>query len=319
MSSSTSRSDVPTVSVCKDNTLFQLKDTSGLIRNCQKIGLSDDRDRICQDENVAAHCPITCEFCCEDDMQFSFPIYDGKYKSCAWISSDIDRVNAYCDMHTSGTMVRLACPKTCNYCVSNDVNVGFDELNSQHPSRAISEIATSYTSSQCIDDLLWRAIDADETTHTCRTITNDEMCAVFSASTYIYNGKTAAEACCRCGGSKYQSVNPPPADMSQCKNDDWFRYIGWSGEKFRSCKEIGLKEHLRVKFCKRDEVKAGCPVTCGLCCEDDGMFFFPLQSGKVKGCPWIGANDERKEKYCEMITNGKSIGSACPYTCGNCF
>jgi len=310
--------------VCKNNDLFQLKDTSGLIRNCQKIALSDDRDRVCEDENVAAHCPITCELCCDDDRQFSFLINNGEYKSCAWISSDTNKVNKYCDKYKSGTLVKLACPKTCNYCISydeNDEKAEFDVLSIQQPVHAISQ-AASNTTSQCIDDLFWRAIGPDETTHTCKTITNDEMCAVFSTSTYIYNGKTAAEACCQCGGSKYQSVNPPPAaiqpDASQCKNDDWFRYIGLSGEKMHSCKDIGLKENLRVKLCKRDEVKLGCPVSCGLCCEDDDMFFFPLQNGKVKGCSWIGAK-EKKERYCKMITNGKSIGSACPLTCGNCF
>ena len=152
------------------------------------------------------------------------------------LSSDIDGVNKYCDMHMNGTMVRLACPNTCNYCMSKLENGIWCAAHSA------SVPFLKLQRSQCIDDFLfWRAIDPDttnETTHTCRTITNDEMCAVFSASTYIYNRNTAAEACCRCGGSKYQSVNLPPAaiqpDMSQCKNDDWFKYIGWSGKKSTS-------------------------------------------------------------------------------------
>ena len=75
-------------------------------------------------------------------------------------------------------MVRLAYPKTCKYCIPYDENdnekVGFDELPIQHQFRAISETASN-TPSQCIDELLSRAIDpdADETTHTCKTITND--------------------------------------------------------------------------------------------------------------------------------------------------
>ena len=64
-----------------------------------------------------------------------------------------------------------------DYCIpydENDENVGYDEFPIQHPFRAISETASN-TPSLCIDDLLWRGIDpdADETTHTCRIITND--------------------------------------------------------------------------------------------------------------------------------------------------
>lgn len=67
-------------------------------------------------------------------------------------------------------MVRLACPKTIACHIEYDEN----EFPIQHPFCAISEIASN-APSLCIDDLLWRATrpDADETTHTCRTITND--------------------------------------------------------------------------------------------------------------------------------------------------
>ena len=40
-----------------------------------KIELNDDRDLVCQDEIVAAHCPIMCEFCCEAVRMIGIFIY----------------------------------------------------------------------------------------------------------------------------------------------------------------------------------------------------------------------------------------------------
>ena len=73
-----------------------------------------------------------------------------------------------------------------------------------------------------------------------------------------------------------------------------------------------------MKLCKLDEVRTNCPVTCGLCCEDDPSYTFINDMGIEKTCGWITLKDVRKSKYCDKYKSGMLVRVACPKACDYC-
>ncbi len=118
-----------------------------------------------------------------------------------------------------------------------------------------------------------------------------------------------------------------PTALSQdpCLNDQDYKYE--DGEKMRSCANIRLKEERRTALCQKEEVRESCPQTCGICCEDDPDFMFPLKKklGTEQDCAWITKNEKnqatRVENYCGMgdRVGDTSIRNMCPFACEFCF
>jgi Arylsulfatase A and related enzymes len=77
-------------------------------------------------------------------------------------------------------------------------------------------------------------------------------------------------------------------------------------------------EAQRVEFCQMEEVRLNCPLTCGLCCEDDPTFLFPRFNGRYAGCGWLSGNQVRIDNNCDLLYSGTYVWSACPLTCGRC-
>ena len=111
-----------------------------------------------------------------------------------------------------------------------------------------------------------------------------------------------------------------PGALSACLNDQTYKY---PGSVSRPCSNIRIKESRRQKLCLLDEVREACPQTCGLCCDDDPDFMFPLE--KVKGaerpCEWISINDKhvdtRQGLYCglDYFIGTTTIRNMCPFSC----
>jgi len=88
-----------------------------------------------------------------------------------------------------------------------------------------------------------------------------------------------------------------------------------------NCEELRTNESLRRQYCLNNEVTTACPVTCGLCCEDDLTFRFQIKMKDPnikKGCTWIGRKEDRQKKYCFNFMEKASIQAACPDACGLC-
>ncbi len=110
----------------------------------------------------------------------------------------------------------------------------------------------------------------------------------------------------------------PSEAISACLNDQDYKYN--DGGKLRPCSNIRINEARRQTLCLLDEVIDSCPQTCGVCCEDDPDFEFPLDNlDKTQDCAWITLNnvDTRRERYCGMNkrVGPTSIRNMCPLAC----
>ncbi len=114
-----------------------------------------------------------------------------------------------------------------------------------------------------------------------------------------------------------------PSALS-CLNDQDYKYE--DGDKMRSCANIRLQDDRRTALCQKAEVRDACPQTCGICCEDDPDFTFPLEkvSGVEQDCAWITQNENkmfiRQANYCGMgdRVGDTSIRNMCPLACDFC-
>ncbi len=116
-----------------------------------------------------------------------------------------------------------------------------------------------------------------------------------------------------------------PVAFSACLNDQTYKYPGET--RPRSCANIRIKEERRQKLCLLDEVRTACPQTCGLCCDDDPDFEFPLlkmPGNPLRDCTWIDKNennvDIRRDNYCgiENFLGPTTIRNMCPKACDFC-
>ena len=84
-------------------------------------------------------------------------------------------------------------------------------------------------------------------------------------------------------------------------------------------------EPRRVEFCQVAEVHVNCPISCGLCCDDDPNYVIKRHSGlemEFKDCQWLSMESGRNQGLiCESNNhdnNGQIVRNGCPKTCGNC-
>ena len=103
-----------------------------------------------------------------------------------------------------------------------------------------------------------------------------------------------------------------------CKDNSSFVYSFSLDTAQRSCWNIGTNVKRRKKFCVFDAVRRNCPITCGLCCEDDSTFSFMTDRVGIKNCKWIANSAKRIQKYCDKRRKGVVIKSACPVACNSC-
>ena len=114
-------------------------------------------------------------------------------------------------------------------------------------------------------------------------------------------------------------------DFPCVNSEDFF----FNDEK-ETCQWIRFKEERRNEYCQYQTVRVNCPLSCGLCCENDDAYTFTAKfgkGGKTKDCDWLGKKEKRQEKYCGEkddgdefgeFQNGKMIRDACPKSCKYC-
>jgi hypothetical protein len=113
---------------------------------------------------------------------------------------------------------------------------------------------------------------------------------------------------------------------SPCLNNDDYRYTGQNksgGVVLRSCSNIRIKETRRQKLCLLSDVRTACPQTCGLCCEDDATFSFPMKKeAKTQKCSWLTKKNAatRQATYCGVddSVGDTTIRNECPKSCNFC-
>ena len=110
-----------------------------------------------------------------------------------------------------------------------------------------------------------------------------------------------------------------------CENDSLFSFIqiakNGNTDKVRNCAWVRNKESQREKFCEFQDIEVHCPISCGICCDDNPFFTFILPDqpdNQRKTCRWISKNASRKQ-YCNTFNNGRMVQDACPKACDFCL
>lgn len=259
----------PTDFVCKNNESFEFD-----LRTCQKIALSDDRLQVCANPEVERNCPIACSVCCEDDELYLFRVNSGKIKSCAWIARAEVRLQ-YCNSWRNGKMVRLACPKTCNYCPPYENSSPFAVSTKSQPSLGPSvepsakSPTTSPTTSPSALSSTTLVNGPSSTSLTCKNNYSFSYQAwsggKFRSCSNISLKEKRRVRLCKVGEVQ---DNCPITCGRCCQDDESFRFITNLG-KTKPCKWIGLNARRKEKYCNtligQISIKEACPVTCDAC------------------------------------------------------
>lgn len=78
------------------------------------------RQQHCNNEEVAASCPVSCEICCKNDSKFRVQVVNKngakKKQRCGWIGKKKSRRKTYCEKNHQKAHVKAACPATCGLC-----------------------------------------------------------------------------------------------------------------------------------------------------------------------------------------------------------
>ena len=86
------------------------------------------------------------------------------------------------------------------------------------------------------------------------------------------------------------------------------------------CGDIHFEpERRRVQFCAIEEVRTNCPITCGLCCEDDPTYYFQTHTGVNTNCESLSDLEWFQSKhFCNTLFNGMMVRASCPKACSYC-
>ena len=123
-------------------------------------------------------------------------------------------------------------------------------------------------------------------------------------------------------------LKPMTSFGNLCLDDPSYTFAGTDKtgmpKDFR-CLAIGRKEKLRQDLCVISEVRVACPLTCGLCCEDDPTFLFKVldQNDNLgrQNCAWITkpkktkAIEKRRELVCSFLDK---VANKCRLACDLC-
>lgn len=155
------------------------------------------------------------------------------------------------------------------------------------------------------------------------------------------------------------SSHAPSTSPTSCQNVQGYKFITISSEE-KGCLWLGENQDRIDRYCFGDNeidqngelIRENCQLACGLCGLDpsapsDSPSFQPSQSpstleptpapticgnvsgykfenlnGVLKGCGWLGENQNRVDRYCygvnEIDQNGELIRENCRLVCGLC-
>lgn len=248
------------------------------------------------------------EFVCKNSESFEYDL-----RTCQKIALSDDRVAA-----CTNPEVERNCPITCGVCCEDDETYFFRTNSNKRKSCAwIAKSSNRLKYCNTFRSGKMVRVACPNTCSYCPPY-DDELPLVVSYPTSdmpTSNTPTYAPVAI----STTPLIGSPSSTLLTCKNNHLFAYQVWPGGKKRSCSNIGATQARRSRLCKINEVQTNCPITCGLCCEDDETFRFTINSGKIKPCSWIGKAVNRKQKYCNLFRGQTLIKEACPVTCGACF
>ena len=252
-------------------------------RTCQNIRVLPERQQaMCAIPAVVENCPQTCGVCCVDEPDHTFQLLNEKEMvTCAYLTGNQARKDTYCRIWRSGRMTRDACPFSCDFCQPGYLG----------KAPTLSPVAP----------------------------TNPPTSAPVKGQT---PAPTKAP-------TKQPTSTPtkPPTELPTmsssrptivCENNYNYSVAGYPSDA--DCAWVGSDNDRRRRECQTLETFRNCPVTCGVCCEDDpGYRILTNWQQKEKSCRWIGQQTNRIRRYCTKQNNGALVSSRCHVACNNCF
>ena len=254
---------------------------------------------------------------CEDDATFVFAAWNSGGRTCAWLGYGATaprKIEVLCPKIKSGQYVKDACPKTCNNC---PVVPTVSPIPSTSPTTGPATCEDSTT-------FVFRAWNSGG--RRCSWLSEGDTAArkIQVLCPVIKNGQYVKDACPKtCNNCPPEpTISPAPTSVSSapsesptvsnCVDDPTFL------KNSKNCNQIRNQESTRLFLCQQSDVKASCPITCGLCCADSSTFVFGLND--QKDCDWIGATTDRKTKFCvySMFKRNERVVYACSKTCDTC-
>ena len=237
---------------------------------------------------------------CLNSPDFEFN-YDGDLLTCEQIGAEERQRTKLCQEES----IRENCPHICGICCHDDPNYTFQSKKSEDKNcewlgerelRRFNYCAKNDQSGQKI------SIPCPKACNACKEYIPDDIPQYLLGITLPTNKEITSAP----------TLSPAPT-VSNCVDQETFKHK----EKF-TCDEIRKDEFKRGNFCKNQDVRNACPITCGLCCADDDSYEFTSSSGKNYTCANLD-NSVTELKFCETSHDGKMVKNACRSSCNNCM
>jgi len=227
----------------------------------------------------------------------------GDDKDCKWIRYKEDRRLAYCNVDE----VVDNCPLSCGECCEDRLDYTFRVNGTSESCDWLSTVTEDVAEDYCGKWRNGRMIrdGCPKSCNYCVDVSTRAPTASPTASPTI-------------------APSPIPFTLTSqdCKNDDTYRYTGTNDLARHphdvSCKWIRNMEERRSQYCQLNEVVEACPISCGVCCEDDNSYNF-MVDGSTRDCNWISTGTGSSQDSCDTYKNGRMVRDACPKSCGFCF
>ena len=235
---------------------------------------------------------------CYDNTLYSLD-HEGETLTCQHIKQDESKRVDVCTIDE----VRSNCPQTCGLCCGNDVDFRFETRKRKNK------------------DCTWLGSKEVRKYFYCNTVDNGrrvkDACtkACDSCKSYVDNIKipdylktlTLPPITPK---TSSPTLSPAPT-VANCVDHKKFKY-----RRNHSCSDLRKDEYKRRKFCKMKKVRQKCPVSCGLCCVDDGTYsFLPHEKTKLHTCSMLQLSEIKQLRYCDI----RETRESCRSTCNNCF
>jgi len=298
---------------CRDDETFTTM-INNKERDCEFFGKSLERRLLYCNSNtngVRDHCARTCQKCskeapfpsaapsmaptvtCVNNPAFSWLEAD---KTCEWIDKKGSRRIVYCQNKS----VWQNCPIVCGVCCEDDPSFRFHINEYTYSCGWVEQTQTMITycnndsgvfeacpklCNNCRPDVVYPPTPPPVTSSP--TFTSPPTSKP-SGSPTIHPSSLPTSA--------PSTSSPTSSPTNFCADDSTYTYI----EEDRTCSFIDAKGWRRKKFCEFDEVRVGCPRTCGVCdCRDNASFrIYKAKNNKYKKCKWVPKKNKRKKKHC---------------------
>jgi len=211
--------------------------------------------------------------------------YRYESKSCNWVRNNEERRQEYCKI----AEIVSNCPISCGICCKDDASFTINTSTGEKECKWIGK----------------------------RQERKDRYCLKYIIGLRVRS--SCPIACDFCKDPVLGTISPSPTvspiqSPPICLNSNSYRY---NGSSKISCNWIRTDEDRRIRYCRIAEIASNCPISCGVCCENDESFRLSTKTLDKK-CSWIANSQARKDRFCSEINNGVRVRRACAAACDFC-